>query len=311
MVDFAAQDVVRTLDDNVVKPLDAVSRDFVKGVGELKDKAAGLVILGWHPVGGVGGKLFEQIVTPLEMIALASKYKDVPNPTHHWAVLVGDYIHELNADTSLDVVYQNYRYNTGELWYSKEIGTTRFSDEALRIAGEKAIAAMEGSYNLVHNNCQKFALGMIDLIIEGPREKFMTTYSPAAVVAEPKFIMRPVVEVYATKETAKAVMEAAKEKEAAEAEAAGGFPGAIICKYFPTVEEAEAATKARDEERAVKAAEAAEAAAVAAKEAVEEVEDVSVKKVVIVGEIVPDTEHVEKLDFAKQLMEEQTPVLTN
>ena len=63
------------------------------------------------------------------------KFQNIPNPTHHWAVLVGDYIHELNADSSMNVVYQNYRYDAGELWFSKEIGTTRFNDEALRVAG--------------------------------------------------------------------------------------------------------------------------------------------------------------------------------
>lgn len=147
----AAQDVVRTIDDKVVKPLDAVTRDIV-------DKAAGLVglgkkpnaippgparrndtprkiILGWHPVGGVGGQVFEKMTMPLDGLSMVTQLANTPNPTHHWAVLVGDYIHELNADTSFDVVYQNYRFDAGELWFSKEIGTTRFNDEALRLAG--------------------------------------------------------------------------------------------------------------------------------------------------------------------------------
>lgn len=168
---------------------------------------------------------------------------------------------------------------------------------------------MAGSYNMVTNNCQKFALGMVDLILEGQRERFVTSYSTSAIEAAQEFKIRPAVKVFATEATAKEVMHAAQEKENAEAKAAGVFPGSVMCKLFDTVEEAEAATKAYDAEEAAKAEEVAKAAAEAAKTAAEELKDVSVKEVTVVGEVAPDSGHVEQVDFAKQLMEEQTPVL--
>lgn len=60
-----------------------------------------------------------------------------PDPTQHWAVLVGEYVHELWMDERLDVIYINERVgDVGEgEWRRFEVGRTRFSDEALRQAG--------------------------------------------------------------------------------------------------------------------------------------------------------------------------------
>lgn len=59
---------------------------------------------------------------------------DVPNPTYHWCVTVGDYLHQLQA-TSLDAgwnYYQNDKMKriTGG-WDFHEIGTTKFNDAAI------------------------------------------------------------------------------------------------------------------------------------------------------------------------------------
>ena len=35
--------------------------------------------------------------------------KKFPNPVHHWAIVVGDFEHELNAEASQQIVYQNRR----------------------------------------------------------------------------------------------------------------------------------------------------------------------------------------------------------
>jgi hypothetical protein len=58
-----------------------------------------------------------------------------PDPTQHWAVLVGEYVHELWMDEELDVIYINEKLDRAE-WRTFEVGNTRFTDEALRQAGE-------------------------------------------------------------------------------------------------------------------------------------------------------------------------------
>jgi hypothetical protein len=51
------------------------------------------VEVGWHPVGGFAGKWFaEQTGLGKSITKGINKY---PDPTQHWAVLVGDYCHEL------------------------------------------------------------------------------------------------------------------------------------------------------------------------------------------------------------------------
>jgi hypothetical protein len=56
--------------------------------GELRN-----VEIGWHPVGGLGGKWFaEKTGLGRQITKTIHKY---PDPTQHWAVLVGEYVHEL------------------------------------------------------------------------------------------------------------------------------------------------------------------------------------------------------------------------
>lgn len=51
------------------------------------------VRLGWHPVAGFGGKWFaERTRLGQKITKEIGKY---PDPTQHWAVLVGDYCHQL------------------------------------------------------------------------------------------------------------------------------------------------------------------------------------------------------------------------
>jgi len=51
------------------------------------------VEIGWHPVGGLGGKWFAEKTGLGKMIT--EKIHKYPDPTQHWAVLVGEYVHEL------------------------------------------------------------------------------------------------------------------------------------------------------------------------------------------------------------------------
>lgn len=67
---------------NVVPPGDAsIAGDYRK------------VEIGWHPVGGLGGKWFAE-KTGLGRY-ITKETNNYPDPSQHWAVLVGDYCHEL------------------------------------------------------------------------------------------------------------------------------------------------------------------------------------------------------------------------
>ncbi len=77
------------------------------------------------------------------------QYKDkpFPNPAYHWAVVVGDYEHELNADRSLEIWYQHKRISPstkhpgqlvseGTEWEVYPAGETKYNDQAIQIAGK-------------------------------------------------------------------------------------------------------------------------------------------------------------------------------
>lgn len=51
------------------------------------------ILVGWHPVGGVAGKWFANDTALGRLIT--DKINKYPDPTQHWAVLVGDYAHQL------------------------------------------------------------------------------------------------------------------------------------------------------------------------------------------------------------------------
>lgn len=57
-----------------------------------KDRARAVEV-GWHPVGGAAGKWFAEDTGLGKMIT--SRISNYPDPTQHWAVLVGDYGHQL------------------------------------------------------------------------------------------------------------------------------------------------------------------------------------------------------------------------
>ncbi|ATY60058.1 hypothetical protein A9K55_005517 [Cordyceps militaris] len=133
------------------------------------------VEIGWHPVGGLAGKWFATSTGLGKMITeRTNKY---PDPTQHWAVLVGDYVHQLWMDERFHVIYINGRIDRAE-WQTFSVGQTRFNDDALRRAGETVIAAIRDktpAYNLISNNCQTYALQLLDAIKVGARKEFGTT----------------------------------------------------------------------------------------------------------------------------------------
>ena len=51
------------------------------------------VEVGWHPVGGLAGKWFADRTGLGKLIT--ERINKYPDPTQHWAVLVGEYAHQL------------------------------------------------------------------------------------------------------------------------------------------------------------------------------------------------------------------------
>lgn len=151
---------------NVVPPADATVHGRPRKVE-----------LGWHPVAGLAGKWFAEETGLGKMIT--EKIRSYPDPTQHWAVLVGDYCHQLWMDEKLDVIYINERVNRDD-WHTFEVGQTRFNDEALRQASEMVIHNMRQrrpAYNLISNNCQNFAVALLDAIHVGAQREFGTTFA--------------------------------------------------------------------------------------------------------------------------------------
>ncbi|KAK3899331.1 hypothetical protein C8A05DRAFT_18217 [Staphylotrichum tortipilum] len=135
------------------------------------------VLIGWHPVAGTAGKWFAERTRLGHWIT--EKVSRYPDPSQHWAVLVGDYCHELWMDERLDVIYNNGPV-AAETWRTFPVGETRLNDEALRRAGEDVIAQMRAKkpgYNLISNNCQNFALELLEAIQvrHAERTEFATT----------------------------------------------------------------------------------------------------------------------------------------
>jgi hypothetical protein len=133
------------------------------------------VEVGWHPVGGAAGKWFAE-GTGLGKI-ITERIRSYPDPTQHWAVLVGDFAHQLWMDENFDVIYVNERINR-EDWRTFDVGTTRFNDDAIRRTGESVIENIRKerpAYNLITNNCQTYALQLIDAIKAGEGQDFGTT----------------------------------------------------------------------------------------------------------------------------------------
>ncbi|KAH8601491.1 hypothetical protein B0O99DRAFT_681507 [Bisporella sp. PMI_857] len=136
-----------------------------------------VVEIGWHPVAGMGGKWFAEKSSLGKAITKSiGKY---PDPTQHWAVLIGEYAHQLWMDEHFHVIYTNEKIVPTE-WHTFEAGKTRFTDEALRQAGEMIIHRMREkrpAYNLISNNCQNFAVDMLDAIQIGAHREFATTFA--------------------------------------------------------------------------------------------------------------------------------------
>ncbi|KAG9240909.1 hypothetical protein BJ878DRAFT_483422 [Calycina marina] len=132
------------------------------------------VEIGWHPVPGMA--FIENSGLGKRITESVGKY---PDPTQHWAVLVGDFVHQLWMDGELHVIYINEKVNREE-WHTFQVGKTRFTDEALRQTAEMVIHNMRQirpAYNLINNNCQNFAVKMLDACQIGAHREFASTFA--------------------------------------------------------------------------------------------------------------------------------------
>ncbi|KAI5458953.1 hypothetical protein BGZ63DRAFT_389975 [Mariannaea sp. PMI_226] len=139
------------------------------------DAPARAVEVGWHPVGGFAGKWFAEQSGLGKLIT--EKINKYPDPTQHWAVLVGDFAHQLWMDENFDVIYTNQRI-VREEWRTFKVGNTHFNDDATRRAGESVIEKIrekQPGYNLITNNCQTYVLHLLDAIKVGMHKEFGTT----------------------------------------------------------------------------------------------------------------------------------------
>lgn len=82
-------------------------------------------------------------------------------------------------DEHLDVIYINEKVDWAE-WHTYEVGHTTFNDEALRESAEMTIYNMRTArpaYNLITNNCQNFALNLLEAIALGKHREFGSTFA--------------------------------------------------------------------------------------------------------------------------------------
>ncbi|CAL3968974.1 hypothetical protein PZA11_004915 [Diplocarpon coronariae] len=134
------------------------------------------VEVGWHPVPGMAWMANQESGVGKMIIKNIGTY---PDPTQHWAVLVGGYVHQLWMDEDLNIIYNNEELKR-DVWHTFEVGKTRFTDEALRQAATMTIHKMRSerpAYNLISNNCQNFAVQLLDAIQIGAHAQFATSFA--------------------------------------------------------------------------------------------------------------------------------------
>lgn len=153
---------------------------------------------------GLIEKYYGSVVKAIWTAGLSVALDDAPDPTHHWAVVTGDYLHQLDAYPNWNNYYLNERFSESAGWTKYKIGVTNFNDIAVRNAGtasdcqpsnfphssilptsrftdtqattiaSQAMNEMPEEYNILDNNCQHFALRLLDKILRDGRRKLKT-----------------------------------------------------------------------------------------------------------------------------------------
>lgn len=102
--------------------------------------------------------------------------REVPHPLHHWGVAVGGIIHHLQSDAFFGTpnYYENKKLPTDEEYILYPAGTTTFNDLAIRESGVTTIYNMPPTYDPISNNCQRFTIELIGLIVRSGRIQVRT-----------------------------------------------------------------------------------------------------------------------------------------
>jgi hypothetical protein len=98
-------------------------------------------VVGGGALGGAAGQLYRDASGALQHVTslgLGAFVDSAPDPTYHWCVVVGQYLHQLQA-TSLN---GGWNYYTNEVFHKEsggwkvfKWGVTQFNDVAMRNAG--------------------------------------------------------------------------------------------------------------------------------------------------------------------------------
>jgi len=113
---------------------------------------------------------------------------DVPDPTFHWVVIVGEYYHELIAGKAkmdplfritVSPAYQNGHYTASDFSHMYEVGLTSLTDQQIKSYAEQVIGAGGAIYDMRTNNCQHFVNRLLDKI--SPGHTVYKTLAPPAV----------------------------------------------------------------------------------------------------------------------------------
>ncbi|KIM35398.1 hypothetical protein M413DRAFT_32516 [Hebeloma cylindrosporum] len=110
----------------------------------------------------------------------------LPGVAQHWSICVGDYYHELvTIDDKNTIIYQNGKVED-ETYELQDIGYTTFNDQALVESGRKSIQKMDMVYRMRDNNCQKFAIHLLNLVCLVGRERVVTSFGFAQETMGPE-----------------------------------------------------------------------------------------------------------------------------
>jgi hypothetical protein len=114
---------------------------------------------------------FTDVEKGIEKIFDQNDSSEVPHPLHHWGVSVGGIIHHLQAAAFFDSpnFYENKKLPVDEEYILYKVGTTTFNDLAIQESGVATIYGMPPTYDPISNNCQRFTIELIALIVRSGR----------------------------------------------------------------------------------------------------------------------------------------------
>ncbi|KAF7371454.1 DUF862-domain-containing protein [Mycena sanguinolenta] len=95
----------------------------------------------------------------------------IPPARSHWAVQVGDIVHELEREEDGSVIYKHRDFILHEWSTSFHVGETILTDEQLVRKGACLIETLPPRYHPVGNNCQIFAFKFLHIILHGSRRQ--------------------------------------------------------------------------------------------------------------------------------------------